>query len=1006
MILAGLVDTDAGDFGGVFLCDEGGRPYAMWVDLEVGNVPAGDGATGGVFDAWDVAFSPLYEDDEQSMALVTDETETWITTRIGGTAWAGVVDDIELQANEDPTPAGDIVADGKGWICFPSDYDSDPDSGYYTLFVGTHCVDPADGDVYEVLGDGEVALDLDCDNTQNITSFDCVGDADDAYLMAGLDYPLSGGRTQEERVKRSTDAGGDWKSALKEPTGECTDVYVVLADDVADTDQAWAAIGDNDGGISLQVDDRIWNTIGLIDYDLNDINDLSIVGDVVFMATDEGTTDHCIWRQASGWERLFSETLEDAGGLQPNLVEASPGFADDETVFIAELGSANEIMYSNDGGNRFKEQIREPDAALEGWIVIDDDTIIVGQTGFTQKTTNNGRSWKDQKTLTNADDVQHFALAPGYATDGAADEGHILAGTSNGRVFRSLDDAAKWGELKDANADMLGNSVIPAFHPEYGENSTMFCTAADDGGVYRYVKGTSSEWAKIDHKSGAPTSESTTGVSTEITEADAFTITCTGAPETVSIQELSMIWLTSQISVVVTTEAGAVATTINYVAPGNWTITFGDVGDVVTVTAVNTSVASASGTITGTAGTAVVALAEDDDGDAFIPAGAIGGGVSYTLPDEEEVVSETTTTVSSKPYTVADGTGLVVSPDGVLYATDSSAKGEGMSRCINPTADITPSWDVFFEQVNYTMEGTLAKALRGLWYSEGSNVLWSIYFDPDDTTYDMKIYYLTDTLSGKVTLNSPANGKSSLRVTSVTFSWDEMEGAKKYQIQVDTQENFKGARLLSEVDKDTTYTLDEIPSAYQGIPLYWRVRVYEQEPYRSNWSDKWSFSTQLAEGQWNPFVGDVSAAPSPGATGVPLVPTFAWNQADWATGYDFEIALDSAFTIPGWSLTGKNALKTSVYTAEHELEYSTTYYWRVRAISGSSQSEWAVGVFTTMAEPTTPPPPTPQPTPTLTVEPIIMPTPVPLWALISIIAVGGILVIVVIVLIVRTRRPI
>jgi hypothetical protein len=433
-----------------------------------------------------------------------------------------------------------------------------------------------------------------------------------------------------------------------------------------------------------------------------------------------------------------------------------------------------------------------------------------------------------------------------------------------------------------------------------------------------------------------------------------------------------------------------------------WTIV-GIIGDVVTVTAVNTSSGSASGSITSTApANADIAVADDDDGDASIPVGAIGPGgtVGYTLPDDEEVVSETTTTVSDKPFTVEDGTGLAVSSDGTLYATDSSDDGEGVSRCLNPTADLVPSVDVFFEEVDDTVEGELTKTLRNLWLTEGSsNTLWTIYDDE-------KIYTLTDTLTGKITLTSPSNGKSSMRTTSVTFTWEEMEGAEKYQIQVDTQENFKGARLLSEIDKDTTYTLDEIPAAYQGIPLYWRVRVYEQEPYRSNFSDKWSFSTQLAEGQWNPFVGDVNAAPAPGATDVPIMPTFAWNPADWATGYEFEIALDAAFTVPGWKLTGGNALKTSVYTAEHELEYSTTYYWRVRAISGSSQSEWAVGVFTTMAEPTTPPAPVPSPTPTLTVEPIIMPTPVPLWALISIIAVGGILVIVVIVLIVRTRRPI
>jgi hypothetical protein len=545
---------------------------------------------------------------------------------------------------------------------------------------------------------------------------------------------------------------------------------------------------------------------------------------------------------------------------------------------------------------------------------------------------------------------------------------------------------------------MEGNTVIPAFDPDYGENSTMYCTADGDGGVYRFVKGESSVWTRIDVV-GAPTSEAVTGVTTEVTAADSFTMTCDTAG-TVTLQEMSILLMASQISVTVTTEAGATATTIVYTAPGNWVITFGDAGDVVTVTAVNTAMASATGTITTGTGNVDIALGFDDDGDASIPTGDLavdfGGAASYTLPDDEEVVSETTTSVSAKPFTVEVGTGIAVSSDGTLYATDSSAAGEGISRSINPDAEMVPDKDVFFEELDDTVEGPLEEIVRGLWLTEGSsNTLWTIYDDE-------KIYTLTDTLTGKITLTSPANGASSLRVTSVTFTWDEVADAEEYQIQVDTQENFKGARVLSDTDEDTTYTWDEVPTAYQGIPLYWRVRVNEQQPYRSNWSDKWSFSTQLTEAQWNPFVGDVDESPASGASDVPIRPSFAWNPADWATGYEFILAKDAAFSD---TVVPKKTLTSTVYLCEQDLEYSTTYYWKVRAVSSASQSEWGVGVFTTMAKPTTPPPPVTPPTPTLTVEPIITPQPIPSWMLITIIAIGAVLVIAVIVLIVRTRRP-
>jgi hypothetical protein len=153
----------------------------------------------------------------------------------------------------------------------------------------------------------------------------------------------------------------------------------------------------------------------------------------------------------------------------------------------------------------------------------------------------------------------------------------------------------------------------------------------------------------------------------------------------------------------------------------------------------------------------------------------------------------------------------------------------------------------------------------------------------------------------------------------------------------------------------------------------------------------------LTAGQWNPFIGGVPEAPYNGATNVPLQPTFAWNAADWATGYEFILALDRQFTEPVVSKTGFNQLITTVFKdLEMTLEYDTTYYWKVRAVSKTSSSEWAMAVFTTIGKPPTPPP-TPKPTPPPGPPP---PTPTYIWVIIGI---GAALVIAVIILIIRTR---
>ena len=83
---------------------------------------------------------------------------------------------------------------------------------------------------------------------------------------------------------------------------------------------------------------------------------------------------------------------------------------------------------------------------------------------------------------------------------------------------------------------------------------------------------------------------------------------------------------------------------------------------------------------------------------------------------------------------------------------------------------------------------------------------------------------------------------------------------------------------------------------------------------------------------------------------------------------------------------------------EQELAYSTTYYWKVRAVSKTSASEWATGVFTVAGEPAAAPTAPPA---AATPTPVDTSTPVYIWVIIGI---GAALVIAVIILIVRTRR--
>jgi len=179
-------------------------------------------------------------------------------------------------------------------------------------------------------------------------------------------------------------------------------------------------------------------------------------------------------------------------------------------------------------------------------------------------------------------------------------------------------------------------------------------------------------------------------------------------------------------------------------------------------------------------------------------------------------------------------------------------------------------------------------------------------------------------------------------------------------------------------------------------------------PLLSRWSESWTFTTELGGRVWHPFVPIAGVAPGPGAQDVLTKPVFQWNGADWATSYEFVLADNDAFT----GATTKT-LTTTSWVSDTDLGYSTTWYWKVRALSATSESEWSdVGVFTTKAEPVEPTPPVViQEVPDIIVEvpPVEVPPAVeatPTWALLVIIIIGAVLVVSVIVLILRTRRPI
>ncbi|MFC2062485.1 WD40/YVTN/BNR-like repeat-containing protein [Chloroflexota bacterium] len=315
---------------------------------------------------------------------------------------------------------------------------------------------------------------------------------------------------------------------------------------------------------------------------------------------------------------------------------------------------------------------------------------------------------------------------------------------------------------------------------------------------------------------------------------------------------------------------------------------------------------------------------------------------------------------------------LLVSPDNTLYAIDYNTLSSGgvYRLLLDEDGNVWESAE----------DGDLVNSSWRGWLTPG-NVIWTIDWA------DAELWVLADTLSGQVTLSSPADGFRTDSEDTVALAWNEMTGADDYELDY-------GVAPLG--DLGTSTTLNNLDDATEYT---WMVRVEPGAPWSSRWSDSRTFHTALGVPPWSP----TPYAPGNGATGVSLLPAFSWETASQADGYQFQLNDSPVFaTLVDVEVT------TEAYQVTTELEYGTTYYWRVRALKGNDAiSRWSeVSVFTTMEEGADPPTPVTTITTTEAPPPVVLPTAIPPALLWTIIGIGALLIIAVIVLIVRTRRAV
>lgn len=233
-------------------------------------------------------------------------------------------------------------------------------------------------------------------------------------------------------------------------------------------------------------------------------------------------------------------------------------------------------------------------------------------------------------------------------------------------------------------------------------------------------------------------------------------------------------------------------------------------------------------------------------------------------------------------------------------------------------------------------------------------------------------------LDGGFIGSDPVTGRNQ----QVDLSWEQLCVAVKYELQLYKDRNLTmkvnpaitspgGRVVITAVTGSITVNLDNVnvtspavwiaPGALPeaGASYWWRVRVIESTTGQiatSPWSNETSFSIKPGFITKTPVQGIELLSPKNSCTGCAIQPTaFSWTPYKEADKYEFVLARDPSFM----QVVKKATTTSTAYEYKDALDYSSSYYWRVRGteINGKSNvSDWSASfTFQTVA----PPPPKP-----------------------------------------------
>jgi len=186
-------------------------------------------------------------------------------------------------------------------------------------------------------------------------------------------------------------------------------------------------------------------------------------------------------------------------------------------------------------------------------------------------------------------------------------------------------------------------------------------------------------------------------------------------------------------------------------------------------------------------------------------------------------------------------------------------------------------------------------------------------------------------------LSLPGNGSFDQGLSPM-FVWAEIAGAEEYQIQVSTDFNHSNI-VFNDVVSGTSITLPV--QLITDSRYFWRVRGRSGST-NGSWSNTFRFNTAIG-------VPDQVALLAPVNEAENISPNFTlqWMEVPGADNYRLQLSTD-----PDFETTMINrAIPVTSFSTSQMLDFSTRYYWRVRAENNAGESPWSeVWSYTTIIE--------------------------------------------------------